>query len=76
MNIKKIPTWKLEEIVRNNGVTDIGTDYEQYLDEINQVLWQRQNNQNTDRLKQEEKKRIEYEKYLDSILPPLPTKDN
>lgn len=36
------PTHKLEEILRNGGITDIGNAYDWALPEIEQELWKRQ----------------------------------
>lgn len=46
MQINKIPTWKLKEILNDfacRGIT--GNDYYQYKDEMQAELWKRENKQ-------------------------------
>lgn len=42
--IKKFTTTRLKEIIDNNGVSDLGTDFEERLDEIKEEYYLRQYN--------------------------------
>lgn len=47
-------TDKLKEVIRNDGRTDKGGDYEQYLDGIKEILWEREDLLMERKLKQRE----------------------
>ena len=43
-NLKYIPTWKIEDILNDPYCRGIdGADYEPYKEELQQILWERQN---------------------------------
>ena len=50
-NLKYIPTWKLKEILDSSHCTGIdGKDYEPVKHELEQILWERQSNDNYEKL--------------------------
>lgn len=46
IDARSIPTWKLKEIVENDGMTSIGTDYGPLLPELRQELHKRYHKEN------------------------------
>ena len=65
-NLKYIPTKKLQEILDSNHCTGIdGADYEPVREELEQILWERQNRQADAEMKKMEKEWEAYENYLE-----------
>lgn len=59
-NLKYIPTKKLKEILSNPyGCTDIGSDYEENLDEIREIIWSREDKAAQDAFDQYESESLE-----------------
>ena len=60
--LKYIPTTKLKEIINLEGVSRIGTDYEELLPELKEILWERE-------IREQEKALTEYQnnsEYIDN----------
>ena len=65
-NLKHIPTKKLQEILESNHCTGIyGADYEPVKEELEQILWERQNRLMEAEMKKMEKDWKAYEEYLE-----------
>lgn len=79
MKTKFIPTKKIKEILDNRDTycTHIGTDFGGYVEELQDILWHRENRSSVASLRRELEALEAYEDYLDSEgVPPWPYNSN